>query len=247
MGRWFAVFFRDMGYRVLISSRNPRTAAAVAKRIGVEAGSNEDARFADIVLVATPVKAAQEICSKVAVNMKDGSALVEISAVKSGVEKLAAKMPKKVGFLSIHPLFGPTTRRMDGQDVVIVLNKENEWTWRLLRSMEEKGARFVLMSSRDHDKYMGCVQSLHHFAILSFGCALQECLREGKLEGAATRSMRATMRILRSMLSNLDSIIEIQTENPYSKEARNRFLTVVKKLAEMDPRQWMAELKQLDK
>ncbi|HJX23126.1 MAG TPA: prephenate dehydrogenase/arogenate dehydrogenase family protein [Candidatus Bathyarchaeia archaeon] len=246
MGRWFTNFFRNMDYRVLISSRNPLTAATVAKKMGVEPGSIEDARFADIVLVSAPVKATQEICLKAAGNMRDDSALVEISAVKKGVEELAMKMPSKLGFLSIHPLFGPATKSINGQDVVIVHNKENKWTWKLLRSMEERGAKFVLMSSRDHDKYMACVQSLHHFAILSLGYALQECLCES-IEGAATRSMRATMRTLRSMLSNLDSIAEIQAENPYSEEARNLFLAVVKEFAEKDPRQWIAELRQGDR
>ena len=61
MGRWFTNFFRNMDYRVLISSRNPLTAATVAKKMGVEQGSIEDTRFADIVLVSAPVKATQDM------------------------------------------------------------------------------------------------------------------------------------------------------------------------------------------
>jgi prephenate dehydrogenase len=242
MGRWFSRFFKELNYRVFVYSRKLETADNVARALGVYSGSMEDAEDSDIVLVSVPWDALAGTCGRLGEKMKKGSALVEISAVKTGVEKLAESIPGHLGFLSIHPLFGPNAKGVKGQDIVMVLNRESPWVWTLLEHLEKKGAKLVIMSSRNHDRYMACIQSLHHFAILSLGYALKTCSRKAGFEEISTRSMRATVRNIRSMQRNLDTIAEIQKNNPYSREARELFLRIVKEFAEDKPEEWVRKL-----
>ena len=242
MGRWFGRLFKELNYRVLIYSRKPETSNRAARVLGVYPGSMEDVSHSDIVLVSVPMEAVTEICRRLGERMKKGSALVEISAVKTGVEKLAEKIPEHIGFLSLHPLFGPDARSVKGQNIAMVLNRENLWGCTLLEDLEKKGAKLVTMSSKDHDRYMACIQSLHHFALLSLGYTLKTCLCEVGFEEVLTRSMRSTLRNLRSMQKNLDTIIDIQENNPYSREARELFLRTVKEFAETKPREWTRKL-----
>lgn len=55
MGRWFAHFFKNKGYSVVISGRTPERARSVADEIGVDAATSsaEAVRGANIVVVAT--------------------------------------------------------------------------------------------------------------------------------------------------------------------------------------------------
>ena len=243
MGRWFARFFKEAGFRVLIYGRTPETARKVAKNLGVTLGSIDDAEDSDIVMVSVPAAATPDTCLKLGEKMKGGSALVEISAVKSDIEKLAEKIPLEVGFLSIHPLFGPSAKNLNKQDIVMVLNRESLWTKALRNHFEDRGARIIKMTSHEHDRCMACVQSLHHFALLSLGYAMSKC--DPKFKNVSTRSLKPTLKTIKSMLKNLDTIEEIQSRNPYSKEARELFHKIVKEFAEEKPEEWLTKLRKM--
>jgi 8-hydroxy-5-deazaflavin:NADPH oxidoreductase len=58
-GKALAVRLREAGYEVIVGSRDPARAAAVADELGVEGRTNDDAaRAADLVVLATSAEAA---------------------------------------------------------------------------------------------------------------------------------------------------------------------------------------------
>src|SRR5207245_10833727 len=79
------------------------------------------------------------------------------------------------------------------------------------RVLRKTGARVHLMSTENHDRVMGYVQAMHHFALLSLGVALRNW--DGDLK---TSSIAGTLDRIEGLLDSWGTIVEIQSLNPHS-------------------------------
>jgi len=84
------------------------------------------------------------------------------------------------------------------------------------------------MSSEHHDKVMGYVQGLHHFALLSLGVALRKW--DGELK---TSSIAGTLDRIEGIMSNWNTIVGIQRLNPSSDLVRREFIETCGQLVGM--------------
>jgi prephenate dehydrogenase len=130
MGKWLAIFLSNKGYNVTITSRSPPKGKLIANQIGVEYAINriKACQSADIVIVATPIEVTVETIRAIAKSMKTGSILFDIASVKGDIIN-ALEEAETLGIktVSVHPLFGPGAKTIEGKKVVIIpVNKNSE-------------------------------------------------------------------------------------------------------------------------
>jgi prephenate dehydrogenase len=166
----------------------------------VEAGPVSDAKSSDVVLVAVPMESVVETSIEVGQAMREGTLLAYLSSVKTGIaDRISSRVPPRVEYVSIHPLFGPAIDHMKGQNIIAVPFKTGQQWKSFAQALRKAGVRVHLMSSEHHDRVMGYVQGMHHFALLSLGMALRKW--NGELKTAS---------IAGTLLDNWDTIVGIQ-------------------------------------
>ena len=226
MGRFFANFAAVHGASVKIVGRTLQRTRKIAREIEVEAGSVSDATESDIVVVAVPVDSILETSIEYAKSMRDGALLTDLSSVKTGIaDRISTKVPAEVEYVSIHPLFGPTIDDVEGQNIIAVPFKTGPQWKGFSRTLRRAGARVSLMSSEHHDRVMGYVQALHHFALLSLGVTLTRW--DG---GLKTSSIAGTIDRIEGLIDNWNTIMSIQMLNPYAPAIRLKFIKTCREM-----------------
>src|SRR5207245_9056549 len=111
----------------------------------------------------------------------------------------------------IHRPFGAGIEHTEGQNIVWIPFKTGPRWRNFSRALRKACIRVHLMSSANHDRVMGYVQALHHFALLSLGVAL------GKWDGElTTSSIAGTLDRIEGLLDNWGTIVENQRLITYS-------------------------------
>ena len=229
MGRFIANFASVHEASVKIVGRTMQRTRKIARELEVEAGSISDATASDIVVVAVPMESVVKTSIEIAQFMRKGALLTDLSSVKTGiVDRISAKIPARVEYVSIHPLFGPNVDYVEGRNLAAIPFRTGPQWRSLSRALRKAGASVHLTSSTHHDRVMGYVQVLHHFALLSLGVALKKW--DGELK---TNSIAGTLERIESLLSNWDTTVGIQRLNPYSDIARRGFVKTCVQLVRM--------------
>jgi len=177
MGRWFAKFFKDKGFQVLIAGRSLSKARRVAAQLGVEFAEKgkpavEDA---DMVMVATTLNSTAAVLLENAPLMKRGAVLMDVASLKSDVIPALQKAEAYgVHCLSLHPMFGPAAQTMAGKNMLVIpVSSLKGELRRLLRIFSEAGARVVILpNAQVHDRMMALTLALPHFVNIVFGRTL---------------------------------------------------------------------------
>ena len=236
MGRWFAKFFRDKGFQVVISGRFPEKTAKVAEDIGVGyANSNSGAvQNADIVVVATPIEVTAEVILEVANYMKKGSILFDIASVKKGiVEALSKAQQRGIRTISVHPLFGPGARGVYGKGVAIIpVGNDPELTRLISKLFEEHGAVVsVIDDAEAHDRIIALTLALPHFLNIVFGKVLSTMdLEELKRLGGTTFTLQ--LLITESVFSEDPGLYSsIQIKNDHFHDVLKMYLDSAEELS----------------
>ncbi len=156
MGRFFSHWFAQSDYKVRILDR--------------EDWGNVQALTAglDLCLLAVPIDITPEAASRIAPHLPGKCILADVTSLKGApMTAMLASHPGPV--VGLHPLFGPSTKTMDRQIVVVTPGREkNKCQW-LLDQLTVWGNVLVETSPQEHDEAMGIVQALRHFATFAFG------------------------------------------------------------------------------
>jgi len=238
MGAWVARQLKDYGASITICDRREEAARETAQRLGVMWMPMDTGYIdSDVVIVCVPMDNLIQTCQEIGIMMKKGSMMIEISSVKSGIsDVLSETLPEHINYVSLHPLFGPETTSLKGQNIVAVKTRSQECTDVVASFLRSKGAEVTFLNAEDHDYAMAVLQVLHHFLMLSLiraiGTLLPEHLMKREL---VTNSLRSTLELDASILRNLPTIMEIQRANPFSEEVRRRLINEVQNMLEEDP------------
>jgi prephenate dehydrogenase len=233
MGRLLARGLAGLGMTIAVNDLDQKRGRKVAESLGVGFKELPQSIDDEIVLVSVPLEKTVEVCRDVASRMKRGSLLIDISSVKTGVaDRVASFIPEGVEYISIHPLFGPAVRSLRGKSFAVVPVKSGRWLGELERTLRNLSGKVVVTDIREHDRVMGTVQVLHHFAYL----CLAACLVRSKVgEGFSTESFAETMRLLKRIGKNLEVVLSIQRDNPEAQGVREKFVEVAEELARLGP------------
>jgi len=235
MGRLLARLFRNK-HRVIICGRDEDKAKQVAKRLHVQAGPIADIADANIVIVSVPIENTVNTCSEVLRYMADGSLLVEISSVKTGViDRIADLVPPQIEYLSLHPLFGPSVRKLEGQNMIAIPVKQSKLSNRMIASLRHMGLAVEISSAEEHDKIMATLQVIHHYAYLVMAVELAKIAKTtGNFTRNLTHSLKKTLAYIGSLNKIRETIFSIQKLNPYGLQARKEFAMSAQRMIHMD-------------
>jgi chorismate mutase/prephenate dehydrogenase len=156
MGRFFGRWFTQSDYEVRVLDREDWGQARAL------------AADSDLCLLAVPIDVTPAVAGCIGACLPPGCVLADITSLKR--EPLRAMLEGFAGpVVGLHPLFGPATASMDRQIVVVAPGRQPEACQWLLDQLTIWGNVLVETSAEEHDRVMGIVQALRHFATFAFG------------------------------------------------------------------------------
>jgi len=235
MGRLLTRLFKKGKHRVIIIGRDEEKTKRVAAKVSVEAGNIADVAKANVVIVSVPIESTVEACREVLSLMSENTLLIEISSVKTGiVDKVAELVPSKIEYMSLHPLFGPSVRRLKGQNMIVIAAKEGRLSDCMIADLSSAGLTVEVSSVKEHDRVMATVQVMHHYAYLVMAAELAKMAKGNqRISRFLTRSLRRTFSQLRSLQRIRETVVAIQRLNPYGSAARRGYAESAYRMSSM--------------
>jgi len=237
MGRLFTTLFLEEGCDVVIAGPTEAKGLKASEELGVDyVQDNVKAVFgADVVVVSVPIAVTAGVIREVAVHVKEGGMMMDLTSIKEMPCSLMAEHSKKgVEVVGTHPIFGPRVLDIEGQVFVLCPVRGIKWfTW-LRGILEKHKARVVESSPEEHDKVMAVVQGLTHFAYISVAETFKEIGFDVK------RSRQFASPVYDLMLDMIGRIIgqdpklyaEIQMSNPRVLDVHKVYLETARRLSE---------------
>ncbi|MCF8069726.1 MAG: prephenate dehydrogenase/arogenate dehydrogenase family protein [Desulfobacterales bacterium] len=161
MGRWFEKFFTEAGHTVLVAGRK------------TEITHGDVAQQSDIVIISVPIGVDVEIAKQVGPMLKPDQLLMDFSSLKEDIVN-AMYEHSKAEVIGTHPLFGPSTESIKGQNVALCPARGSKWLAFLEELLNNKGAVSTRMTPERHDRNMAVIQSLTHFLTVCLGRTMQK-------------------------------------------------------------------------
>ncbi len=186
MGKWFAGFFKENGVEVQIVDKSDKT-EQIAKEMDVKflntdilkategkVERKEDIADTDVLLVSVPIDITGRVIERVGPKMHKGSLLMDITSVKKApVEMMDRFTNEDVEILGTHPLFGPSTKCMQGQTIIFVPSRGGRLYDKIDAMFKMNGAKIEVLTAEEHDEIMSVIQGLTHFILIAFGITLK--------------------------------------------------------------------------
>jgi len=216
MGQWFRKFFSDAGHTVLISGRKTElTPADITKKC-------------EIIILSLPIDVAISISGEIGPLLSDTQLLMDLCSLK---EKIMKSMlgNTSADVIGTHPLFGPFTDSIKGQNVILCPGRgERQSKW-LENEYISKGAFVTVMDPSVHDRHMAVVQGLTHFVSICMGRTLQKMnMDAGSALSCSTPVFRINYDLIgRLFAQDLDLYKSIINNNKYFNDVFEVFLSSV--------------------
>ena len=161
MGRWFKDFFSGAGYKVLISGRKTRlTPTDMAKK-------------SDVVILSVPLDVAIRLSEEIGPILSHDQLLMDLCSLKETILKSMLRFTQ-AQVVGTHPLFGPFTDSIKGQNIIVCPGRGTGWLKWLEDELRGKEAVVTCMDPVTHDKNMAVVQGLTHFLTVCMARTLQK-------------------------------------------------------------------------
>ncbi|HUV50188.1 MAG TPA: prephenate dehydrogenase/arogenate dehydrogenase family protein [Anaerolineae bacterium] len=161
MGRWFKDFFSRAGHSVLISGRKtPLSPLELAKK-------------SDVVVLSVPINVAIRLSEEIGPILSHDQVLMDLCSLKETVLKSMLRFTR-AQVIGIHPLFGPFTDSIKGQNIIVCPGRGIKWLKWLEDELREGGGVVTRMDPVTHDRNMAVVQGLTHLLTVCMGRTLQK-------------------------------------------------------------------------
>jgi prephenate dehydrogenase len=177
---------------------------------------------AEIVLLCTPTRRTPEIIRLIAKEMRRGSYLIEISSQKSKTAAALLKIPSKINPVCIHPMFGPGTKKIKGQNIISIPIKDAKKELSLVKSLFE-GANFVTIDAAEHDKKIAIILGLTHLVNLAFANILSKDEKISLTERMSGTTFKIQKILAESIMTESTELIETIISNPEIRRAAEEF------------------------
>ncbi len=227
MGRWTADFLASQGFRITI-----------ADPVGDVPGYDWVADWTgtplahDLIVVATPLKTANEVLLALAKRRPTG-VVFDVGSLKTPLRAgLSALQAAGVRATSIHPMFGPDTELLSGRHVIFI-DLGNASALDEARSLfASTMADLVVMGLDEHDRLIAFVLGLSHALNIAFFTALAESGEAApRLARMSSTTFDAQLDVAtRVAAENPDLYYEIQSLNAYGEESLSALRAAVERL-----------------
>ncbi len=179
MGKWFAKFFLEQGFTVVVSDKDYKKLQMLKEELNVETADNVNAvERADRILICVPIESFEDLVKEISVHVHRGQEVMDICSVKEAPVNIMHKYIKDAVTLGAHPMFGPGAKNIKNQNFILTPTnvKEQVLARDFGKWLESKGAKVFFMSPKEHDKIMSVVIGLPYFlsyvvcdTLLSYG------------------------------------------------------------------------------
>lgn len=210
MGQWFAKYFSSQGFEVTgydsenkVSGKNVKISESLVGGI----------LKADYVVLCTPTRRTPEIIRLIAKEMKRDTYLIEISSEKSKVVASLSKMPAKINPICIHPMFGPGTKTIKGQNIISVPIKDAKKELTVAKALFD-GANFVTIDAAEHDKKIAVILGLTHLMNLVFANIISKDEKMNLTEKMSGTTFRIQKTLAENIMTESPELIETIIANP---------------------------------
>ncbi|MGY5150449.1 MAG: prephenate dehydrogenase/arogenate dehydrogenase family protein [Candidatus Nitrosopumilus sp. bin_68KS] len=210
MGQWFVKYFAEKDFEVTGYDSENKIAG---KNIISSESLVGSILKADYVVLCTPTRRTPEIIRLIAKEMKRGTYLIEISSEKSKVVSSLSKMPDKINPICIHPMFGPGTKVIKGQNIISVPIKDAKKELTVAKSLFE-GANFVTIDAAEHDKKIAVILGLTHLMNLVFANIISKDEKMNLTEKMSGTTFRVQKTLAESIMTESPELIETIIANP---------------------------------
>jgi prephenate dehydrogenase len=210
MGQWFAKYFASEGFEVTgYDSENKVSGKDIKIAESLVGGILK----ADYVVLCTPTRRTPEIIRLIAKEMKRDTYLIEISSEKSKVVSSLSKMPAKINPICIHPMFGPGTKTIKGQNIISVPIKDAKKELTVTKALFD-GANFVTIDAAEHDKKIAVILGLTHLMNLVFANIISKDEKMNLTEKMSGTTFRVQKTLAESIMTESPELIETIIANP---------------------------------
>lgn len=227
MGRWMADFLASQGFRITVAD-------PAGEVPGYEwlADWRSCELTHDLVVVATPLKIANEVLGELAVRKPPG-VVFDLGSLKTPLRQgLAALKAAGVRVTSIHPMFGPDTELLSGRHVIFI-DLGDAGALEEARSLfGSTMADLVVMGLDEHDRLIAFVLGLSHALNIAFFTALAESGEDApKLARMSSTTFDSQLDVATRVADdNPDLYYEIQSLNAYGEESLAALRTAVERI-----------------
>jgi len=210
MGQWFAKYFASEGFEVTGYDSENKVSG---KDIKISESLVGGILKADYVVLCTPTRRTPEIIRLIAKEMKRDTYLIEISSEKSKVVSSLSKMPAKINPICIHPMFGPGTKTIKGQNIISVPIKDAKKELTVAKTLFS-GANFVTIDAAEHDKKIAVILGLTHLMNLVFANIISKDEKMNLTEKMSGTTFRVQKTLAESIMTESPELIETIIANP---------------------------------
>jgi chorismate mutase/prephenate dehydrogenase len=227
MGRWMADFLASQGFRITVAD-------PAGEVPGYEwlADWRSCELSHDLVVVATPLKIANEVLGELAARKPPG-VVFDLGSLKTPLRQgLAALKAAGVRVTSIHPMFGPDTELLSGRHVIFI-DLGDAGALEEARSLfGSTMADLVVMGLDEHDRLIAFVLGLSHALNIAFFTALAESGEDApKLARMSSTTFDSQLDVATRVADdNPDLYYEIQSLNAYGEESLAALRTAVERI-----------------
>jgi len=160
MGLWFTRFFLEEGIPVIVSDKNKQILSKINCELGVETSDNINAvRTAGMVLVCVPMTDFEDVIKEIHSHVRPDQVIMDICTLKEFPVKTMHKYIKTGTTLGTHPMFGPNTKSIKNQNLILTPTnlKEEAFAKKFKSWLEGRKAKVSIMSPRKHDMFMAVI------------------------------------------------------------------------------------------
>jgi chorismate mutase/prephenate dehydrogenase len=228
MGRWMADFLASQGFRVTIADPTGEVPGYewIPDWQATDLGH-------DLIIVATPLKIANEVLLGIA-RRRPAGVVFDVGSLKTPLRAgLAALRDAGVRVTSVHPMFGPDTELLSGRHVIFIDLGSQEALGEARALFQSTMADLVVMELDEHDRLIAFVLGLSHALNIAFFTALAESGEAApRLARMSSTTFDAQLDVAtRVAAENPELYYEIQSLNAYGEDAVGALKAAVDRLA----------------
>ncbi len=225
LGAWVTRFLSTLNIQTVISTPNPDKYKSFIEEVKIEAYSDNKraVSVADGVIVAVPLEETVNVLKEILPYMKPGTFIIELSSIKTPVEKflrenLAYIREKNISFLSAHPMFGPGAKNLKRKNIILIPQPENQALTRTVKNfLKKQGANVIECDYQEHDQIITLTLAIPHFITMLFAAVVNTHKFNVNIEDYAG----TTFKILKLLAESLPSeswrlYAHIQIDNDYT-------------------------------
>ena len=219
MGKWFTKYFLDKGYEVIgYDSEKEVQNKAVTKAQSLVGAILS----ADYVVLCIPVKRTPETIRLIAKEMKRESYLIDVSSLKLKTAAALSKIPDKVNPLCIHPMFGPGTKKLKGQNIISIPIRDAKKELAVSKSLFPE-ASFVQIDAAEHDKKIAIILGMTHLVNLALANILAKEENFTLADKMAGTTFKAQKLLTAGIMTESPELIETIISNPEIRKFAEEF------------------------